>query len=143
MRFFKRSLRGSQRAELGHLEMQVMEWVWSRAEGSVHDVMRGLDRALAYTTVMTTLDRLYKKGLLDRRKEERAFVYSPRLSRAEWERQRAGDLVAGFLASKAAPGELLVSCFVEAVGERDQALLDELERNIRRKRRELERRSKT
>ena len=131
-----------QGSELGHLETQVMELVWSSGEGSVHDVMGGLERSLAYTTVMTTLDRLYKKGLLDRRKEERAFVYTPRISRAAWEQQRAGELVAGFLANPAAPGKLLVSCFVEAVGERDQALLDELERTIRKKRKELERRAK-
>lgn len=143
MHFFKqRKQPGPPGAELGHLEAQVMELVWSRGEGNVHDVMGGLERPLAYTTVMTTLDRLYKKGLLERRKEERAFVYSPRFSRAEWERMRAGDLVAGFLANPAAPGELLVSCFVEAVGERNEALLDELERNIRKKRRELERRAK-
>jgi predicted transcriptional regulator len=143
MGFFKH--RGEDRtraAALGHLETQVMQLVWSRGEGNVHDVMTCLERPLAYTTVMTTLDRLYKKGLLERRKEERAFVYSPRISRAEWERKRAGELVAGFLASPATPGELLVSCFVEAVGERNEALLDELERNIRRKRKELERRSK-
>jgi predicted transcriptional regulator len=143
MRFLKRGgENGPQGAALGHLETQVMELVWAHGAGNVHDVMRGLERALAYTTVMTTLDRLYKKGLLERRKEERAFVYSPRISRAEWERKRAGELVAGFLASPATPGELLVSCFVEAVGERNEALLDELERTIRKKRKELERRAK-
>lgn len=142
MGFFKQKGDRAAQAALGHLETQVMELVWERGCGSVHDVMRGLERTLAYTTIMTTLDRLYKKGLLERRKEERAFVYSPRFSRAEWERKRAGELVAGFLASPATSGELLVSCFVEAVGERNEALLDELERTIRRKRRELERRSK-
>ena len=143
MGFFQRRGRnGAQAGDLGYLESQVMDFVWARGSGSVHDVMRGLERVLAYTTVMTTLDRLYKKGLLERRKQERAFVYCPRISRAEWERKRAGELVAGFLASPAAPGELLVSCFVEAVGERNQALLDELERTIRKKRRELDRRAR-
>jgi len=143
MNFFKpRSEAGLWTAPLGRLEMQVMELVWSRGESNVHDVMARLERPLAYTTVMTTLDRLYKKGLLARRKEERAFLYSPRFSRAEWERKRAGELVAGFLASPATPGELLVSCFVEAVGEHNQALLDQLERTIRKKRKELERRAR-
>jgi predicted transcriptional regulator len=143
MRFLKRrGDGGAQGGELGHLETQVMELVWARGDGNVHDMMGWLDRPLAYTTVMTTLDRLYKKGLLERRKAERAFVYSPRISREEWERKRAGELVAGFLASPATPGELLVSCFVEAVGERNEALLDALERNIRKKRKELDRRAK-
>src|SRR5581483_6837181 len=82
---------------MGPLEIAVMEILWAGGESSVHDVVARLPRALAYTTVMTTLDRLYKKGLLDRRKEERAFLYAPRLSRAEWERKRAGDFLAAFL----------------------------------------------
>ena len=92
---------------------------------------------------MTTLDRLYKKGLLERRKSERAFFYHPRLSRAEWEQKRAGDFVAGFLAAPQTSGELLVSCLVDAVGRHDETLLDELERKIRLKRKELYRRKKT
>jgi hypothetical protein len=53
-------------AELGHLEVTVMEILWRRGQSNVHDVVAELGRPLAYTTVMTTLDRLYKKGLLDR-----------------------------------------------------------------------------
>ena len=125
---------------LGPLEMAVMEIVWSRPASSVHDVAGNLDRPLAYTTVMTTLDRLYKKGLLERRKSERAFVYSARRSRGEWQREQAGDLVAGLLADPRHSSELLISCLVDAVGQHDQALLDELERKIRVKRKELKRR---
>ncbi len=65
---------------LGPLEVQVMEILWGAGERSVRDVVERLDRKLAYTTVMTTLDRLFKKGLLDRQKSERAFLYSPRVS---------------------------------------------------------------
>ena len=125
---------------LGPLETEVMEVVWADGESSVHGVIGKLGRPLAYTTVMTTLDRLYKKGLLGRRKAERAFVYAPRLTRAEWEGQRAGGLVASILAGPQASGELLMSCLVDAVGRHDRALLDELERKIRKKRRELDRR---
>ena len=128
---------------LGHLEITVMEILWDSGECNVHDVVQRLDRPLAYTTVMTTLDRLYKKGLLARRKIERAFLYSPRLSRREWEHKRAGDFVAGFLAGPQPSGELLVSCLVEAVGQQDESLLDELERKIRMKRKELCRRGKS
>jgi predicted transcriptional regulator len=125
---------------LGPLENSVMEILWARGECNVHDVVEILDRPLAYTTVMTTLDRLFKKTLLDRRKDERAFIYSPRLSRKEWEEKRAGDLVAGFLAGPNHSGEVLISCLVEAVGQHDEALLDELERRIKLKREELDRR---
>ncbi|HTS61525.1 MAG TPA: BlaI/MecI/CopY family transcriptional regulator [Candidatus Acidoferrales bacterium] len=120
---------------LGPLEILLMETLWRCGESTVRDVADRLDRPLAYTTVMTTLDRLYKKGLLDRRKEQRAFYYAPRYSRAEWELQRAGDLVAGFLSSSEPERELLVSCLVEAVGRYDEGLLDDLERKIRLRRR--------
>ena len=127
---------------LGHLELEVMEILWERGQANVHDVLQRLGRPLAYTTVMTTLDRLYKKGLLERRKCERAFVYVPHLSRQEWEQKRAGDLVAGFLAGPKPSGELLISCLVEAVGQQDEALLDKLERKIKMKRKELGRRGR-
>jgi predicted transcriptional regulator len=128
---------------LGHLELTVMQVLWAHGESNVHDVVRRLGRPLAYTTVMTTLDRLFKKDLLVRRKWERAFLYAPRWTRQEWEQKRAGDFVAGFLASPQASGDLLISSLVEAVGQYDTALLDELEKKIRRKRKELGRRGKT
>src|ERR1017187_7359968 len=115
---------------LGHLETTVMDLLWERGESNVHDVVQRLDRPLAYTTVMTTLDRLYKKGLLRRRKSARAFLYAPRWSRMEWEQKRAGAFVAGFLAGPQPAGEMLISCLVDAVGQQDEALLDELEKKI-------------
>ena len=63
---------------LGPLEITVMEILWTHGESNVRDVVDRLGRPLAYTTVMTTLDRLYKKGMLERRKADRAFFYSPR-----------------------------------------------------------------
>jgi predicted transcriptional regulator len=122
------------RNPLGPLENRVMEIIWQCGDCNVHDVIERLERPLAYTTVMTTLDRLFKKALLDRRKDERAFIYSPRLSRKEWEEKRAGDLVAGFLAGPKHSGEVLISCLVEAVGQQDVALLGELEKKIKLKR---------
>lgn len=131
--------RQSQQLVLGPLEMQVMNVVWSVARCSVRDVVERLNSKLAYTTVMTTLDRLFKKGLLEREKSERAFLYSPLLSSQDWERRRAGDLVAGFLAGPEPSRDLLLSSLVDAVGQHDAMLLDELEEKIRKKRRELSR----
>jgi predicted transcriptional regulator len=129
-------------ASLGRLEFDLMEILWSRGESNVRDVVQQLDRPLAYTTVMTTLDRLYKKGLLDRHMADRAFHYSARLSRREWERRRAESIVAGFLDGPHPARGLLLSSFLDAVGEYDALLLDELEKKIRRKRKELFRRGK-
>lgn len=132
-----------QRFTLGRLELNVMDVLWARGRSSVREVVQGLSGRRAYTTIMTTLDRLFKKGLLDRQKSDRAFMYSPRLSRTEWERRRAGSLVSGFLAGPQPSRDLLVSCFLDAVGEHDAVLLDELERKIRRKRKELFQRRKS
>jgi len=141
IRLFRRrdGRQGPAGSELGPLENAVMEILWERGESNVHQVVRQLQRPLAYTTVMTTLDRLYKKGLLERRRSARAFIYSTRMSRSEWERQRATDLVRGYFEAPQPAGELLISCLVEAAGQRDEALLDELERKIRMKRQELDR----
>ncbi|HET9400223.1 MAG TPA: BlaI/MecI/CopY family transcriptional regulator [Candidatus Acidoferrales bacterium] len=125
----------------GHLEERVMDILWTRGASSVHDVVERLDRSLAYTTVMTTMDRLYKKGLLLRQKESRAFVYTPSMTRAEWDRERASALVAGFLAQQNQGREMLVSSFLDAVCEHDAALLDELEKRIRAQRRKVQQRS--
>jgi len=127
----------SQSLALGSLEFELMEILWTGGERSVRDLVPKLSRPLAYTTVMTTLDRLFKKGLLERRKSDRAFVYSPSFSRQEWDRRRAGNLVAGFLSGPNPSRELLLSCLLEAVGEHDASLLDELEKKIRNRRKDL------
>jgi predicted transcriptional regulator len=123
--------------DLGHLEAKVMEVLWMRGESAVRDVVERLGRPLAYTTVMTTLDRLFKKGLLDRRKEERAFFYTPQLSKCEWEAKRAEDLLTHMLNVEKPSKDLLISCLVDVV--QDAALLDVLEKKIRLKRIEMER----
>lgn len=147
LRFLKNriafSSQAAQQLSLGRLEFRLMQILWLRGESNVRDVTRELDRPLAYTTVMTTLDRLYKKGLLERRMPDRAFLYSTRMSQEEWERKRAGCIVAEFLAGPRPARELLLSSFLEAVGHHDAVLLDELEKKIRRKRRELFRRGQS
>src|SRR4030095_533591 len=83
-----------------------------------------------------TLDRLFKKGLLTREKDGRAYVYSPRLTREEFERGVAEDVL-GDLLGRSRGAEPLLACIVDAVSEHDRALLDELQRLVEEKRREL------
>jgi predicted transcriptional regulator len=130
---------GERQLNMGPLEIEVMEIVWTQGSCTVRDVVGRLQRPLAYTTVMTTLDRLYKKGLLEREAQDRAFVYAAVFTRAEWERRRAGDMMAGFLTGSAESQQVLLSCLVDAVGSHDAQLLDELENKIRSKREELAR----
>ncbi|MFL6286172.1 MAG: BlaI/MecI/CopY family transcriptional regulator [Pyrinomonadaceae bacterium] len=124
---------------LGKLERSVMEEVWTRGRVSVGEIHRSFGERTAYTTWMTTLDRLYKKGLLLREKEGRAYLYSPRVTREEFERGVAEDVLGGLLERNSGGGaEPLLACIVEAVSEQDRSLLDELHRLVEEKRRELE-----
>ncbi len=130
-------------ATLGPLELELMQILWAHGESNVRQVVHRLERPLAYTTVMTTLDRLYKKSLLDRKMRDRAFVYSALFSMEEWERRRAESIVAQWLASSRPSRELLFSSFLDAVGQHDAKLLDELEKKIHRKRLEMRRRERS
>lgn len=126
-----------ERLQLGPLEVDVMDAIWQFGPGNVREVVCRLERKLAYTTVMTTLDRLFKKGLLEREMTDRAFVYTQRVTREDWDRRRAGEMMAGFLTGPEESRLLLLSCLVDAVGTHDALLLDELEKKIQRKREEL------
>jgi len=119
---------------LGELEREVMEQIWQRGEASVRDLHDAFGERVAYTTVMTTLDRLYRKRLLDRSKESRAFIYTPRVSREEFERGVAKDMIDGLLGRDAEP---VLACIVEAVSEHNRELLDELDRLVKQKQCEL------
>jgi predicted transcriptional regulator len=123
---------------LGALERGVMDFVWARGEVSVRDACTRFGPDVAYTTVMTTMDRLFKKGLLTRRKVGRAFVYAAAASRAAVEGAVATELVHSLLRRDGEPLPVL-SSLVDAVSDRDRALLAELERLIREKRRALDR----
>jgi predicted transcriptional regulator len=125
---------------LGTLERDVMTVAWTRREISVRDVCAQLDASVAYTTVMTTMDRLFKKGLLGRRKVGRAFVYHAVATREELEGAVASELMQSLLQGHRGEPLPLLSSMVDAVSDRDRALLDELERLIREKRRAVDRR---
>ena len=121
---------------LGPLETQLMRLLWERGNATVRELCASGEVSGAYTTVMTTLDRLYKKGLLERQPEGRAFRYAPLQSRDEFKgamvRRMIGEMLAG-----AQPSADPMSHLVEAVSEHDRAMLDDLERAIERKRRAL------
>ena len=125
---------------LGALERAVMAVVWNHDEISVRDACVRLGSAVAYTTVMTTMDRLFKKGLLTRYKVGRAFLYRASATREEMEGAVAAELVQSLLQRDGGEPLPILSSLVDAVSDRDRALLDELERLIREKRRQAERR---
>ena len=84
--------------KLGELEATVMEHLWCAGEArSVRDILQELqqDRPIAYTTVMTVMERLYRKGVLTRVVDGRAYLYTPRQTRAGY----SADLMADALAT--------------------------------------------
>jgi predicted transcriptional regulator len=132
-----RGTRDPLRSALGRLERAVMEAVWKSDAVSVRAVQIQLARPVAYTTVMTTLDRLYKKGLVHRRREGRAFVYTAAIARHEIETTMTTGLLTGLLSGGPGDARPFLSNLVDAVGDRDDQLLDELERLVRDKRERL------
>jgi predicted transcriptional regulator len=122
--------------QLGPLEQRMLDGLWAKGSTTVRELVEGGCQDLAYTTVMTTLDRLFKKGLLTRLEEGRAFRYAPRFSREEMHREVAGQAFRQLLDASPA-SSLPLSFLVEILGERDEQLLDDLRKLVDRKRREL------
>jgi BlaI family transcriptional regulator, penicillinase repressor len=117
----------------------MLEALWMRGDATVRELVEAACQDLAYTTVMTTLDRLFKKGLLKRTEEGRAFRYAARFSREELHREAAGDAFQQLLDVSPA-SSLPMSFLVEILSERDAQLLDDLGKLVEHKRRELARR---
>lgn len=122
----------SERRARGELEAAVMDVLWS-ADGwlAPADVQRTIStrrRTLAYTTVMTILVRLWKKGMVERRLEGRCYVYRPVASRDEWTAQRMRDLLERAGDPAVALGHFVES--IDATGARQLRRL--LERRKRR-----------
>src|ERR1041385_1690493 len=80
------------------LELLCLKALWELGEGNVTDVRQVVTqtRPLAYTTIMTVLDRLVRKGKLTRRKTGRAFVYRPTESRDNMRRIAVRELLEAF-----------------------------------------------
>ena len=77
---------------LGRLERQVLDQAWQCDEVSVCDIYLAFEERIAYTTLMTTLDRLYKKRLLDRRKDGRSDARDVRQFTRQFDRRdRSGS----------------------------------------------------
>ncbi len=108
---------------LGLLEAWVMSNVWRKGSVTAREITNAQKgRRRAYTTIMTTMDRLYKKGLLSREKDGLAWRYTQRLTRAEFERRLADQLASEIVESH---GEVGLAAIVEATAK-DALLLERL-----------------
>ncbi|MEO5726488.1 MAG: BlaI/MecI/CopY family transcriptional regulator [Byssovorax sp.] len=124
---------------LGELEATVLSALWSSASPlSVRDVLTLVKRrpALAYTTVLTVLDRLHDKGLVARKKEGKAFLYRPRVSREVWLGERA---VHALTDAREPPNQAVLMAFLDSAEKADPALLDRLSAMIAQRRKDRDR----
>jgi len=122
---------------LGTLEERVMDVLWAHPGAmAVREVCGRLksDSPPAYTTVMTTLDRLFKKGLLERHKDGTAFLYQTAMTRDEYRRRIVGSTVAGLM-EQSSDSDPVLSAFVDAAADVDEENLKRLEKLIAERRR--------
>lgn len=116
------------------LEYPVLRALWELRSASVRELHErvGVPDGLVYTTTAKVVDRLREKGLIERRRQGGAFVYTPEADRSAVERARARQLLTRFLG----PGpHSAVAALVEAVDEIDPQLLEAFERAIQEKKR--------
>jgi predicted transcriptional regulator len=118
-------------ARLGPLELAVLRILWSCSTvASVRDVLAHFERPVAYTTIMTTMDRLFRKGLLERSGQGReAFLYRPLLKQEDWQRNYIRAFVGQCIAGSPSR-ESFLSGMIEALANHDESLLDAVERHI-------------
>ncbi len=137
MTFRLRSGKKGLELRLHDLEAAIMDIVWSKqlTAFAVLDVLTVLEkkREIAYTTVMTTVGRLYEKGLLSRERDGKRYRYSPKLTREQFLEATARTVL-----NEAVGSHQALAMLAEKVSEASAGELDELEALISQRREELE-----
>jgi predicted transcriptional regulator len=105
------------RMGLGPLEWQLMESIWQLETCSVHDMLRTIPEKLAYTTVMTTADRLFQKGILKRKKVNRKFLYSARMNRQQLDMHFARRLLSQLYLLPVSTRGILIQTLQQSLGK--------------------------
>lgn len=115
---------------LGPLEDDIMEVVWSQGSATVSTVHKALrsKKDIAYTTVMTTMSRLAKKHLLNQDTSNSSYVYTPTLSRNDFERYVVRGVVNGLFEDF---GDGVIDYFIEAVRQRGDGAVEKLREAVR------------
>ncbi len=115
---------------LGDREASIMEVLWGREDVAVREIHKHIaeHEDIAYTTVMTITDRLWRKGLLRRRKEGNAYLYTPVATRESFMASCLERILTSFLPDMT---ETSLSRFVDNLANEKPGLLDDLERLVR------------
>lgn len=105
-----------------------MEVIWTSAPVTVRDVLHALKRDCAYTTVMTVMQRLFDKGVLQRQLVDNAYQYTPAVPKEKFVQQAVrssvDQLVHGY-------GDVALAHFVDALDDVDPKRLEQLRRKLR------------
>lgn len=133
----------SKRRQLGPFETDLLAVLCQRKDATVRELLESGEINAAYTTVMTTLDRLFKKKFLERTPDgqSRAFRYRLKQNERDFYRAVLGADLTRVLQASIDP-TLPVSYLVDAVTEHDATLLEELRRAVNRKRQQLRQKGK-
>lgn len=118
---------------LHELESEVMEEVWRQGSATVREVLHALNESSgkerAYTTIMTILSRLERKGVLVRHKQGKGFIYSARATREEYLEALAEAEVEALVDEF---GEVALVHFARNLAKLDPSRLEQLRRLARR-----------
>lgn len=115
---------------LGDLEQCIMEAVWRVQAASGRDVFSvcAKQRRVAYTTIMTVMNRLVEKDLLERKGSGKHYTYRARLSQEAYEKQTSGRIIQGLIRNF---GNLAIAQFVDTLDETDPKKLHYLKEKLR------------
>lgn len=114
---------------LGDLERSVMDILWNRGDVTGREVLEEIEktRPLALTTILTVMDRLLKKGLINRKKRGGIFVYAPSISRDDFVRKVSEEVMQGILDISASSA---ASSFVDILYKTSPEEMDRLSKLI-------------
>ena len=112
----------------GDLEAVVMDRLWaSEGATTVREVFEDLlrDREIAYTTVMSTMDNLHRKGWLSRERQGKAYLYVPGMTRAQYSAQLMRDAL-----DVGGRSDLVLAHFLEQISDDESAALRKVLRRL-------------
>ena len=113
----------------GPLEANIMEYLWDKDEQSIKAVQQSLevDKPINFNTVMTVMNRLVEKGILEKRSEGRLSLFRPVQSKEEFFEEQSKKLTENLLDEF---GGSVISHMLDAMKDADQGLIEKLEQKI-------------
>lgn len=121
---------------LGHLEQEILESLWVRAEASGKEIFDSIraTRDIALTTVLTVLERLTRKGLVRKIKGESVYLFRPEYTKDEFARKASADVFKGIISISASGAS---ASFVDMLAHEHPLELERLAALIDSKKKEL------